>query len=101
MTTGFDDDFGEDAPEQADLAAQLKAAEDKLAALQRRRHSEARAPSSADGQTAAGPDGANLDDLMALVSDRSRPWPDVLADLEARGFRSTVPQPSRHGLRGA
>ena len=55
--TGFDDDYGEDAPEQ-DLAAQLAAAraerrvvEEKLSALQRR-HSEAQ-PSSADGQAAA------------------------------------------------
>ena len=104
--TGFDD-YGEDAPEQDELAAQLaqakaerKAAEDKLAALQQR-HSEARAPSSAGGQAAAGPGGADLDELMALVNDRSRSWPDVLADLEQRGFRSTVPQPSRHGLRQA
>jgi hypothetical protein len=104
--TGFDDDYGEDAPEQ-DLAAQLaqaqaerKAAEEKLSALQRR-HGEARPSSSADGQAAAGPGGADLDELTALVNDRSRSWPDVLADLEARGFRSTAPMPSRLGLRGA
>jgi len=106
--TDFDDDYGDDdAPEQDDLAAQLaqakaerKAAEEKLSALQRR-HSEARAPSSTGGQSAAGPGGADLDELMALVDDRSRAWPDVLADLEARGFRSNVPQPSLRGLRGA
>jgi hypothetical protein len=104
--TGFDDDYGEDAPER-DLAAQLaqaqaerKAAEEKLSALQRR-HSEARPPSPVDGQASGGPGGADLDELMALLNDRSRSWPDVLADLEQRGFRSTVPQPSRHGIRQA
>ena len=104
--TGFDD-YGDDAPEQDDLAAQLaqakaerRAAEEKLAALQRR-HGEARPSSSVDGQAAAGPGGADLDELTALVADRSRSWPEIEADLERRGFRSAAPKPSRLGLRGA
>jgi hypothetical protein len=101
--TGFDYDL--DSPDEPDdLAEQLAAAktaradaERRLAGLQAKH--DAASPSAKGQQAAAGePD---LDDLLALVNDRSRSWPDVLADLEARGFRSSAPQPSRRGLRGA
>lgn len=102
--TGFD--YGDDdAPEQDDFAEQLSAAkaaradaERRLAELQRKH--DAASP-SAKGQQAAAPGEADLGELVTLVGDRSRSWPDVLADLEARGFHSNAPRPSSRGLRGA
>jgi hypothetical protein len=104
---GFDYDFDDNPPEQTDdLAAQLEQAraahadaEKRLAEL-KKRHAEAGSGPAA-GQAAAGPGEANLDELAVLIGDRSRSWPDVLADLENRGFRSSASQPSRHGIRQA
>jgi hypothetical protein len=103
---GLYDDFDDDASEQTDgIEAQLEAAraardeaEKRLAEL-KTRHAEAGSAPAAG--KAAAPGEPDLSELMALVADRSRDWPSVLADLEARGFHSSAPKPSQHGLRGA
>jgi hypothetical protein len=87
------DDYGLPGEESAeDLAAQLAAersarerAERDLAALQRK-HGAATPANGA--KPPAAPGEVDLDALLGKISDRSRPWPELRAELEAAGFRN-------------
>jgi hypothetical protein len=100
---GLPDD--EPSDEQADIAAQIaeaeaaeKAAKQKVAELRRRRG--AAEPPAGNGTPEAGPGQVDLDALLSKVSDRSRPWPEIEAELAAtHGFRSSTPAPSARGIR--
>jgi hypothetical protein len=100
-------DYGADdyAPEQVDLAAQLaaervarEAAEARLAELERR-HTAAGMSARSAPPTGPGVE-VDLDALLVKVSDPSRPWPEIEAELEAAGFVPSSPRPSTRGLRG-
>jgi hypothetical protein len=41
----------------------------------------------------------DLDVLVARVGDKSRPWPEIEAELVELGFVQRGPQPSRLGIR--
>jgi hypothetical protein len=94
------DDFGlpaDDGPDEQDLAARLETAERELAAL-RKKHGAATPANGA--KPPAAPGEVDLDGLLAKVSDRSRPWPEIEAELAAtHGFTSSVPAPSTRGFR--
>jgi hypothetical protein len=100
----FDLPDDDDAPEQDDLAARLKQAKADHADAERRltelqaKHAAAGSGPAA-GKAPTGPAEVDLDALLAKVSDRSRSWPEIEAELVAQGFTGKGPQPSQRGLR--
>jgi hypothetical protein len=92
----------DDAADEPDGAEALRAAEAEAAAAQKRladlqRKHGATTPPKDGKQPEAGQ--VDLDALLAKVSDRSRPWPDIETELVQAGFRSSTPAPTTRGIR--
>jgi hypothetical protein len=97
MSMSYDDygqpDDGE--PDQQDLAARLETAEAELAAL-RKKHGGATPATGAKPPA----DPVDLDGLLARISDRSRPWPEIESELQGLGFTGpTSGTASTRGMR--